>query len=186
MSFRIEVVREPARLAAIVPAWEALAANACEANPFYEPWILLPALTAQPDAEFRCVLVWDAEQLAGFFPFERQRRYKGMPIATFASWRHRSYLLCTPLLRAQAPADCLRALLAWRAAEAAAIELRYLPAHGPVADALASALRTARAADATTQFSRPLLRKAPSAEAYLAQLSPHLRKDLRRKDRRLR
>jgi CelD/BcsL family acetyltransferase involved in cellulose biosynthesis len=186
MSFRIEVVRDPARLAAIVPEWEALAASACEPNPFYEPWILLPALAARGAGELRCLLMWEAGRLVGFFPFERQPRFKGMPIATLTSWRHSAHLLCTPLLTAHAAAGCLRELLAWRAADASAIDFRYVPARGPFANALAAALRTARAAYATTAFSRPLLRQAPSAEAYLAQLSPHLRKDLRRKDRRLR
>jgi CelD/BcsL family acetyltransferase involved in cellulose biosynthesis len=184
----ISVVRDRAGLQAIVPAWEALAAQACEPSPFYEPWILLPALGAQREGEgLRCICIWEGARLLGLFPFQRQRRYKGMPIATLASWRHSAYLLCTPLLRADKAADCLRALLAWRGADAAALELRYVPAAGPFANALASALRTSRAAFATTQrFSRPLLRKAPTAEAYLAQLSPRVRKDLARKERRLR
>jgi CelD/BcsL family acetyltransferase involved in cellulose biosynthesis len=182
----VSLVRDRERLQAIVPAWEKLASHACETNPFYEPWFLLPALASQGAANLECVLMWQGAELVGLFPFERQRRYKGMPIATLASWRHSAHLLCTPLLRADAAAECLRALFAWRAPDASAVELRYVPARGPFADALARALRTARAAYATTQFSRPLLRKAPSPEAYLAQLSPHLRKDLRRKDRRLR
>ena len=37
------VLRDRAGMGAIVPAWEDLAANALEANPFYEPWIVLPA-----------------------------------------------------------------------------------------------------------------------------------------------
>jgi CelD/BcsL family acetyltransferase involved in cellulose biosynthesis len=182
----VSVVRDRAGLEAIVPAWQKLAAHACEANPFYEPWFLLPALAAQGEASLECVLMWDGSQLVGLFPFERQRRYKGMPIATLASWRHSAHLLCTPLLRADAAAQCLRALLAWRGADASAIEWRYVPARGSFATALASALRTSRAAFVTTEFSRPLLRKAPTAEAYLAQLSPRLRKDLERKERRLR
>src|SRR5438105_2357806 len=47
MDLRIEVAGSHARLAAIAPAWEALAANACEPNPFYEPWYLLSALRAR-------------------------------------------------------------------------------------------------------------------------------------------
>ena len=183
MSYRLQVVSDPRALAGILPAWEALAANACEPNPFYEPWILLPALEAQGAANFRCVLAWDGEALAGLFPFERQRRYRGLPVATLASWRHSAYLLCTPLVRAETAAECLKALLAWRG-DAALFELRYLRADGPFAAALARALRTSRAAFATiARFSRPLLCKAPDADAYLAQLSPHLRKDLRRKQR---
>ena len=180
------MVRDPARLAAIVPAWEALAANACEANLFYEPWYLLPALQARGARELCAVLLWDGARLAALFALEREARFKGLPLAALASWRHNSYLLCTPLVRADCAAEALQALLAWRGADASLIEFRYLPARGAFATALAAALRRARAAFATTEFSRPLLRKAPSAEAYLAQYSPHLRKELRRKDRRLR
>jgi CelD/BcsL family acetyltransferase involved in cellulose biosynthesis len=187
MSFRIEVVRDAARLAAIVPAWETLAANACEANLFYEPWYLLPALQARGDRELRALLLWQGARLAGLFALEREPRFRGLPLAALASWRHSSHLLCTPLVRADCAVEALQALLAWRGGDASLIEFRYLPARGPFATALAAALRRARAAFAITlQFSRPLLRTAPSAEAYLAQLSPHLRKELRRKDRRLR
>src|SRR5438067_1001368 len=109
----IRVARDRAALEAIVPAWEDLAAHACEANPFYEPWILLPALRAQGEGPaFRCVLVWDADRLIGLFPFERKVNFKGVPAATLTSWRHSAYLLCTPLVRAGAAAECLRALFA--------------------------------------------------------------------------
>jgi CelD/BcsL family acetyltransferase involved in cellulose biosynthesis len=185
MSYHLEVISDPRALAAITPAWEGLVANACEANPFYEPWILLPALQAQGAADFRCVLAWDGRALAGLFPFERRRRYRGLPVTTLASWRHSAYLLCTPLVRADTAVECLKALLAWRG-DASLLELRYLRADGPFAAALARALRTSRAAFATIgRFSRPLLCKAANAEAYLARLSPHLRKDLRRKQRRI-
>src|SRR5919201_1802388 len=84
-------------------------------------------------------------------------------------------------------APAWEALVAWRGADASLFELRYLRADGPFAAALAKALRTSRAAFATiARFSRPLLRKAPGADAYLAHLSARLRKDLRRKERRLR
>ena len=181
----VSTVSDPVALAAIIPAWEALAANACEANPFYEPWILLPALRAQGAANFRCVLAWDGEALVGFLPFERLRRYKGLPVATLTSWRHSTLLLCTPLVRADAAVECLKALLASRG-DASLFELRYLRADGPFAAALARALRTSRTPFATiARFSRALLRKAPSADAVYGRLSAHLRKDLRRKQRRL-
>ena len=39
-------VLDPAALEPLVPAWEALAAQAAEPNPFYEHWMLRPALQA--------------------------------------------------------------------------------------------------------------------------------------------
>ena len=183
----IIVMRERAALAAIVPAWEELAANALEPNPFYEPWILLPALRAaeKESEELRCVLVWQDGRLIGLFPFERRRRFKGLPVTTFTSWRHSAYLLCTPLVRADAALECLRALLRWIASDgdASVLELLYVPAEGPFRKALDAAASTVIA---THQFTRALLIKGASAEAYMeAAMSSQLRKQLRRKEKRL-
>lgn len=184
----IQVVRDRAALEAIVPAWEDLAAHACEANPFYEHWILLPALRAQGEgAGFRCVLVWDGERLVGLFPFERQRSFKGLPAATLMSWRHSAYLLCTPLVRADCAAECLRAFFAWLPQEAAIAEFRYIPCDGAFHSVLADVTRVLPSTVVpTAQFSRALLRKGADAESYMeSSMSPQLRKQLRRKERRL-
>jgi CelD/BcsL family acetyltransferase involved in cellulose biosynthesis len=184
----VQVVRDREALEAIVPAWEDLAAHACEANPFYEHWILLPALRAQGEGSaFRCVLVWEEERLLGLFPFERRTRLKGLPAATLTSWRHNAYLLCTPLVRADAAVQCLQALLAWLPAEASIVEFRYVPCAGAFHDALAEATRShACTVVPTAQFSRALLRKGADAESYVqASMSGQLRKQLRRKERRL-
>jgi len=184
----IQVARDRAALEAIVPAWEELAAHACEANPFYEHWILLPALRAQGEgAGFRCALVWQGERLIGLFPFERKASFRGLPAATLASWRHSAYLLCTPLVRAGCESECLRALLAWLPQEAAIAEFRYIPCDGRFHGALADATRaTPCTVVPTARFTRALLRKEADAEGYLrAALSSGLRKQLRRKERRL-
>jgi CelD/BcsL family acetyltransferase involved in cellulose biosynthesis len=188
MQTRIQVARNADALAAIVPAWEDLAAHACEANPFYEHWILLPALRAQDTgSNFRCVLVWDDERLIGLFPFERRRNFKGLPAATLTSWRHSAYLLCTPLLRADCAAQCLQAFLAWLPEEAAIAEFRYIPTGGAFHSALGDAIRTfACTVVPTAKFSRALLRKGVDAESYMQEsMSSQLRKQLRRKERRL-
>src|SRR3954468_4050276 len=178
----VQVVRDREALEAIVPAWEELAAQACEANPFYEHWILLPALRAQgAGSGFRCVLVWEAERLIGLFPFERTLTLKGLPAATLSSWRHRSYLLCTPLVRADAAAECLQALFDWLPQEAAIAEFRYIPSDGAFHSALSEATRKAACTVApTADFSRALLRKGVENC-----MSAQLRRQLRRKERRL-
>src|SRR5829696_2111277 len=97
----IQVVHDRQSLEDIVPAWEQLAANACEANPFYEPWMLLPAIRAQGEgAGFRCALVWHDHALIGLFPLRRIPRFKHLPAPTLTSWRHSAHLLCTPLVHA--------------------------------------------------------------------------------------
>ena len=175
----IQVVRDRAALEAIVPAWDELAANACEINPFYESWVLLPALRAQGEgAGFRCVLVWDGDRLIGLFPFERQRRFKGLPVPVLTSWRHSAYLMCTPLIRAS---ESLKTLFDWAADEGSLIEFRYIPADGAFHRALGDAMATMPCKVLpTAQFSRALLRKGVQSA-----MSPGLRRQLRRKERRL-
>ena len=43
-SMEVKVIRDSDRLFEHIPAWEDLAAAALEPNPFYEHWVLLPAL----------------------------------------------------------------------------------------------------------------------------------------------
>lgn len=179
----ISVARDRAALEAIVPAWEELAAQACEPNPFYEPWFLLPALRARGDEGLRCVLVWHGARLVGLFPFERRRKFRGMPVATLRSWRHSAHLLCTPLVDAKASVETIRAMMQWAASEASVLELVYLPATGPFDDALRGAARTVLR---TARFSRALLVKAAGADAYMEEaMSAQLRRQLRRNERRL-
>src|SRR5438034_2094075 len=157
----IHVLRDRESLAAIVAPWEELAAHAIEPNPFYEPWILLPALRAQGEGEgFRCISIWDGGTLIGLFPFERRRRFKGLPVATLTSWRHSAYLLCTPLVRADAAHIALQALLRWAVDEASVLELLYLPANGAFDDVLRAVAKTVVR---SARFSRALLVKGANA-----------------------
>ena len=189
--WKIAVACDAAALEAIVPAWDELAAHALEHNPFYESWVLLPALAANGGNEaLVCVEVWRQGRLEGLFPFVREPRFKGLPIRVLRSWSHRSHMLCTPLVRAGAQADCMRALMGWLredGAGAAAVELRYLPADGAFMRALADAAREDAALVIPTDHStRALLRKDVDAEHYLnSVLSSQARKDIRRKERRL-
>jgi CelD/BcsL family acetyltransferase involved in cellulose biosynthesis len=186
----VQVLRDRESLEAIVRPWEQLAADALEPNPFYEPWILLPALRATEEEEagaseaFRCVSIWAGSRLIGLFPFQLRPHFKGLPLATLTSWRHSAYLLCTPLVRTDAAVPALRALIEWAMSEASLLELLYLPANGPFDDALRA---TARTIVRTARFARALLVKAASAEAYMEEaMSGQLRRQLRRNERRLR
>ncbi len=125
-------------LRALVPDWEALAADAAEPNPFYEPWMLLPALEAYGiDADFRCVAVWENGILGAVFPMRLKRRYRGMPLRALQSWRHRNMLLCTPLVRAKSASNCVSALL--QSGLAALVEFDWMPAGGRFYGALTEA-----------------------------------------------
>lgn len=146
-------------LECIVPAWEELARAALEPNPFYEHWMLRPALDA-----FACgkdvsvALVWTGERLDGLFPFVRVPRYKGLPTSALASWQHSYTLLCTPLVRAGAARACLETL--FDELEAPLVEFRYIPAAEPFHRVMLEVLM-ARGIDVIVNrsYSRGLLRK---------------------------
>jgi len=91
---RFVVVRDPAELRTHLPAWEDLAAHAIEANPFYEPFMLLPAIDAfGKDSALQFVFIYAAwgerRPLLGFLPMERASQYKGLPLAHLRLWMHR-------------------------------------------------------------------------------------------------
>jgi CelD/BcsL family acetyltransferase involved in cellulose biosynthesis len=195
----VVVHEEPAALEEHVPAWEALAAAALEPNVFFEPWLFLPAVRAfGAGVAFRFVLVFardparpaGAPLLCGFFPLERRRRYKGLPVPVFGLWRHRHCFLGTPLLRAGYARGVLAALFDWLAADrrgAALLELGHVPGEGPFHQALVDHLHErARAAHVAECFTRALLRTRDSADAYVgAALSGSHRRALKRRQKRL-
>jgi hypothetical protein len=174
----------------VVAAWEDLARHAIEPNPLYEPWMLLPALEAQGSEDFVCVLAWSGGTLTGLFPLTRERRYKGMPVDVLRSWRHKSWMLFPPLVRAGAAHSSVLALLDWLARDgcrASAVEFLYLPTDGAFHAVLAEVLYNSPAMVVeTAAFARALLRREGCAEAYLeSAMSKGWRKELRRRERRL-
>ena len=195
--FSIELTADPERLAALIPEWEALAACAIEPNPMYEHWMLLPALRLS-DAGVVCALVWMRDparpdagaKLAGLFPFTRVRRFKGIPVTALSSWTHKSWMLCTPLVRAGEARQCIAALLDWvegGGEGCSVLEFRYLASDGAFHGALADALRSHDSMVlAASNFTRAFLRRSSDAESYLqASLSGVGRKSMRRKEKRL-
>src|SRR4026207_948693 len=95
-----------------VEAWEKLAVEALEPNPFYEPWMLIPALRTQSTGKDLCVVlvltVNEGEPvLCGVFPLEKKQRYKKLPLAAYSLWQHIYSPLCTPLIRVSRARECI-------------------------------------------------------------------------------
>jgi len=179
---KIEVLTGREALAAIAPAWEEMAAAALEPNPFYEPWMLLPALDAFGlEKNFRLVTVWSGARLDAVLPAERKRSFKGLPLPAFTSWRHRHCLLCTPLVRAEGATETVAALV--RALDAPVVALQYIPSDGPFHRALMAADVRSVVLDG---YARPVLRRAKDGETYIEEfISRKERQELRRRERRL-
>src|SRR5258706_1047910 len=180
----VEILRDPAALGHLIPHWADLAANALEPNPFYEHWMLLPALEcfAKRD-EVEVFALWRDGRLAALFPFQRARRYKGLPVRALGAWRDRHCLLSTPLFRAEGAVEPCADLLGWLRAEAPLLELSYIPADGPFHQALQ---RAGARTYVDNRYERALLVTEGGAETYInGSLSRHLRQELRRRERRL-
>lgn len=120
-----------------MPQWEKLVEEAIEPNPFYEPWVLLPSLHAYPHQDLRTVVVWQDGRLAGLFPFQAGRSFRGLPVPSFRSWRHPDMLICTPLVHAKYVDRCLAGLL--KSGIAPLIEFDWIYAGGAFYGALAEA-----------------------------------------------
>lgn len=157
----LEVRSSAAELAELIPDWEALAAEAAEPNPFYEPWMLLPALEAYGEGEgLRCVAVWQDGTLAALFPMRLERRFRGLPLGVLRSWRHRNMLFCAPLVRPRGAAKCIAALL--RSGLAPVAEFDWIAADGPFYGALVEAANAERLPWMVTDaYARALLAHDP-------------------------
>ena len=194
----VVAVDDTAALEPHLAAWDQLAAAAVEPNVFHEAWMLLPALRSFAGGRMLFLLVYAADPgwpqgpplLAGFFPLERARHYKGVPVSLVRTWRHLHCVLATPLMRAEYGPQCLTALWHWLATDrrgAALLELGFLSADGPfhqlLVDQLNAHKRPTYVEEVTT---RALLRTAGDADVYLeAAISGGGRKELRRQRRRL-
>ena len=195
---KIVVVENESELGSHVRAWQDLADHAMEANVFYEPWLLRPALrTLTRDQPLRLVFIYEQEPLAtagvsrlcGFFPLEPVSRYQNLPIRAWRMWKHVHCFLCTPLLRRDRARDTLAALLQWARASAGAhvVDFSSVRGDGPFHDLLREhAEETGAWQCVTNRYARALWKQGRKFEDYLQNtLSTGVRKEYRRQRRRL-
>jgi len=190
---QVVVVTEPSLLEPYVEEWEVLATNAVEPNPFYEPWMLIPALRCLAGGrDVRVVLIFEfiagRRTLCGVFPIERFVRYKGLPVTGFRLWQHLFCGLCTPLVRRDRTSQCLDRFIDWlTSSECSLMEFNFVAGDGPFLQLLANCFQKRGIQSLKSEaFVRACFRPRDDADAYLraAVSQPH-RKDLRRKTRRL-
>jgi CelD/BcsL family acetyltransferase involved in cellulose biosynthesis len=193
----VVVVEDPGCLPEHVPAWEDLAAMAIEPNPFYEPWVLLPAVRmfgAGQRLLFAFVYTPDPKRpagaplLCGLFPL-RRTRHPRLRVSLLQLWSHDYCFLCTPLLRAGYAREALAAFADWLAGDprSSLVEYGAIAGEGPFHRVLVDHLRERGSlACVTSCHTRAFFRRRSDAENYLqAALSGNQRRDLKRREKRL-
>lgn len=194
----IVIVDQPASLTAYIPDLNALASSAVEPNVFYEPCMLMPSLEFYGNGKkFIFVLIFgrDASQhsrltLCGFFPLQLQNNYHGMPLKWATLWNYLHLNWCTPLLRKGSERKCLLAFFNWLQSQKrkfAFAELQFVAGDGPFHQTLTEVLAGLGLVHSISSvYTRAFLRRTTSAENYLMNALPGLkRKEFRRQERRL-
>lgn len=172
-------------------AWDALALNASEPNPFFESWYLLPSLRHLAAAQDVVILRFEMDgRLAGILPVVRAKRYYRWPIPNISSWVHDNAFCGLPLVRRGAETAFWQAVLDWADRNAGTglfLHLQGLTGPGALLGALETVLeRQGRQAETVHFEERAMLASDLASEAYWdASLSAKKRKELRRQANRL-
>jgi len=195
---KLVVVEKQEELLEHAGAWQELADHAMESNPFYEPWMLMPAVKKLGlGKSLRFIFIYQTNpldparvaQLHGFFPMELLSRFRNLPVRAVRLWQHLHCFLCTPLVRAEGAGKTLAALRDWAATGAGAAVVDFSPVggDGPFHRLLVEHSAETRAKSRiTSRSARALWKRGENIEAYLrATLSGGILKEYRRQRRRL-
>jgi hypothetical protein len=164
-----------------------LADAAVEANMFYEPWALIPALQVYANDEVDVCFVWSEDrQLVGVIPTSDADNPR-LPFSVATTWRHPRAYLGTPLIRAgweHAVLDRWLMFVQRTRGPAARARLDLVDPNGPVAKAMRQVVdEFGGAAFDLEQYSRPLWQAGTPLQRKAGRSR---RKNLRRLGRRLR
>lgn len=180
-TFASRTVSDWSELEALQDAWEELSSASVEPNPFYEPWMLLPALRSFARRErVEVVLVFRGDLLCGLFPMVQRRGRVGL-------WRHPYCYLTAPLLRRGCERAAIHCWFDTLAARGAVVRLEDVPGDGCLRLQMVDELNERKWPTLVSQaYTRAVLRRAPSAEDFLTRaLTGKRRKEFRRQRTRL-
>jgi CelD/BcsL family acetyltransferase involved in cellulose biosynthesis len=161
--------------------WRELAAAATDPNPFYEPWMLLPALRSFAARDrVEVILAFRGDVLCGLFPVAYRRGRAEL-------WKHPYCYLTAPLLRRGCERIAIRCWLDAMAARAAVVRIEDTPAAGRVRLHLVDELNERGWPALVTQaYTRAVLRRAGTPDEFLNRaLAGKRRKEFRRQRSRL-
>lgn len=177
----------------LAAAWDRLAAEASEPNPFAERWCLQSALhLLDPDRTARLVMVRDGSDgpVIGIMPIALARHYGRLPLRHVTGWAHPNHFLGLPLVRAGFEPLFWSILLGWCDAAPWARTLLHVPRlteDGPLFRALLDVARVRGGeVEVVHREERALLESDLSPVDYWeAAVRPKKRKELRRQANRL-
>jgi CelD/BcsL family acetyltransferase involved in cellulose biosynthesis len=161
--------------------WRQLAVSAAEPNPFYEPWMLLPALRAFAARDrVEVVLAFRGDVLCGLFPVAYRRGRAEL-------WRHPYCYLTAPLLRQGCERLAIRCWLEAMAGRSAVVRLESLHGAGRLRLHLVDELNERGWPALVTQsYTRAVLCRTGTSDEFLARaLAGKRRKEFRRQRTRL-
>ena len=179
--FTARNISDWAELERIEQGWQELASDAAEPNPFYEPWMLLPALrNFARSGRVEVVVVSRGDRLCGLFPVAWRRGRAEL-------WRHPYCYLTAPLLRRGCERAAIRCWLDAMASRASVVRLEDVPGDGCVRLHLLDELNERGWPALVSQaYTRAVLRRAPSAEDFFSRaLATKRRREFRRQRARL-
>lgn len=177
----------------LAAAWDRLAAEASEPNPFAERWCLQSALhLLDPERHARLVMVRDGcdGPVIGIMPIALARRYGRLPLRHVTGWSHPNHFLGSPLVRAGFEPLFWSILLGWCDAAPWARTLLHVPRlteDGPLYRALVDVARVRGGeVEIVHREERALLESDLSPGDYWeAAVRSKKRKELRRQANRL-
>lgn len=177
----------------LAAAWDRLADEASEPNPFAERWCLQSALhLLDPERHARLVLVQGGSDgpVIGVMPVAPARRYGRVPLRHVTGWQHPNHFHGSPLVRAGFENLFWSILLGWCDASPWAHTLLHVPRltdDGPLHRALVDVARLRGGAAAVVHHEERALLESPlSPDAYWdAAVRAKKRKELRRQANRL-
>lgn len=177
----------------LAAAWDRLAAEASEPNPFAERWCLQSALhLLDPERRARLVMVRDGSDgpVIGIIPIALATRYGRLPLRHVSGWAHPNHFHGAPLVRAGFESLFWSILLGWCDAAQWARTLLHVPRlteNGPLHRALVDVARVRGGeAEVVHREERALLASDLSPEDYWdAAVRAKKRKELRRQANRL-
>jgi CelD/BcsL family acetyltransferase involved in cellulose biosynthesis len=185
-AYELSVLGDANAINVLAAELDVLAKQSIEFNAFYSSWMLIAALEfLVPVGVMIVVIRHMRDGITGVFPFELQRRFRGLPIPALRSWRHPYCFLCTPLISQPHARETLSQLMSWvesSRSPAHLIEFDLVSGDNKFFDLLKTEMQSRNWVSHSMSYERATFRPAESATTGLS--GKHL-KELRRLERRL-